>query len=246
MFLQSGVGRVCVDVSIKERNSSSLLWIGVCFKQTTLLSLARWQWLNVAVKRSTKQLPASLSHYLLNSLRNNPHCFKKIVLYERKTTCFTLSGCGLQSLETESAIGVCALSIETVKIKLHKGRLIIDNFLFFVSLFLSLYFLWLTVPFCLQLFCVCHKSASDLDLCSGCSKGLWAHRAVKNAPYFFSCSVKEVARHDRIVTSLLWWCFTDVDSHACHYKNNKGWMHPNKYKDSWYTPKPNLLHTPFI
>lgn len=109
---------------------------------------------------------------------------------------------------------VWAKSIKTVEVKLHKCRLKIDHILFLVSVLLSLLFLWLTTQFCLQLFCVCHKSAPDLDLCTGCSKALWVHRSVKYAPYFFPCSVKEVARHGRVVTSLLWRCFTDVASHA--------------------------------
>lgn len=177
------------------------MWIGVCFKQMPVEPC------QVTGKTWNKQLPASFSHYLLASLRNNPHSIEEIVPMRVKALLCLWPSKPRDWICNRS---VWAPSIKTVEVKLHEERLKIDHFLFFVSILLSLCFLWLTAPFCLQLLCVCHKSAPDLDLCTGCSKGLWAHRAVIYAPYFVPCSVKEVARHGSVVTSLLWWCLADV------------------------------------
>lgn len=125
---QSGVLGVHVGVSIKDRTASSLTWNGTCFKEMSGGSEKR------------QQKAASITfHFLLTSLRNSAHCTKEIVLHESKTLSFTLSVCGLPDIWICNR-SVWALSCETVKVELQKGRLKIDNFLSFwfcssVSLF---------------------------------------------------------------------------------------------------------------
>lgn len=51
-----------------------------------------------------------------------------------------------------------------------------------------------------------------------CTKGVWAYRTVRYAPYFPSSSVRKVERRDRIVTSQRGRCFFNAAWHVWHFE----------------------------
>lgn len=134
--------------------------------------------------------------------------------------------------------------MKTERFKLHEGRLKIGHFLLFVSFLLP-------VSFGSPPHSVCSCSVSVINL-RQISLLRRTRRAVKYAPYFLTCSVREVTRHSRVVTDLLWCYISHGASHAGHLKKAtkdgcipttvySAWRHPHTSKIPFHSYIPHSL-----